>query len=402
MPDSLHYVGNIRLPTEKAHGLQIMQNCEAFARHLPVTLYPARRIQPPELRGVSPWAYYDVPPTFTIRYVPCLDLLPLAGGRSNRFSQLLFYAETLTYNAALLAHLRGLSAEAVIYGRHPLVLEAVRRFKPVRRLFWEVHNLSPSPRKRRSQAALARQIGGVITVTRHLADALIDMGVDADRVLVAPDGVRAARFAEMPAQSEAREALGLPRDAFIVGYMGRLHTLHMSKGVDDLIRAIAALPERPLHLLLVGGPEEMVAAYRRQWRDLGLPDAHFHALGQIPAAEVPRALAAFDVAAMPHPWTEYFAYYLSPLKLFEYMASGRAILATALPSTQEVLRDGETGLLVPPSNPDALAAALARLHDDPDLRARLADNARRLVFAQYTWEARARAILDFVASRAHA
>jgi len=111
---------------------------------------------------------------------------------------------------------------------------------------------------------------------------------------------------------------------------------------------------------------------------------------------VPRALAAFDVAAMPFPWTEHFAYYASPVKLFEYMASGRPIVATGLPSTQEILIDGETALLVPPSDVDALAAALARLQDNPPLRARLAENARRLVFERYTWAARAARILAFV------
>ncbi len=430
MPLQFHYLAPVRLPTEKAHGLQIVHNCEALAAAgAAVTLYAATRFQPPELRGRDIWTVYDVPrDAFRLRYVPTLDLLPLAGGRINRVAQAAHYLQMATYSAALWPLLRGTAADAVYYSRHPLVLSALRRFKPARRLFWEVHSLSADRRKRQAQADLARAIGGALTVTRHMADMLVELGVPAERVLVVPDGIRAARFAAMPGQAEARAALGLPAEAFIVGYMGRLHTLNMGKGVDDLILAalglpaeafivgymgrlhtlnmgkgvddlilaIARQPERALHLLLVGGPEEMAAAYRAQWAALGLPPERFHASGQVAAAEVPRALAAFDVAVMPFPWTEHFAYYASPVKLFEYMASGRAIVATDLPSTAEIVRHEETALLVPPSDVEALATALARLQDDPSLRTRLAENARRLVFERYTWAARAAQILDFV------
>ena len=399
----LHYLANVRLPTEKAHGLQIVQNCEALAAFAPLTLHPARRVQPPALRNApDPWTFYGVARTFDIRYTPCVDLLPLLGGRENRLSTLAFYLQTATYIAALAWRLRRVSANAVFYSRDPLVLAAFRRIKPPRRLFWEAHSLSAAPRKRRMQAELARSLGGVIAVTRRLADDLMALGLPEERVLVAPDGIRAARFAETPSKEAARAALGLPQDAFIVGYVGRLHTMNMSKGVDDLIRALAGLPEHPLHLLLVGGPDDMAATLRQQWIAAGLPAERFHSLGHVPAAEVPRALAAFDAAALPLPWTEHFAYYASPIKLFEYMASGRPIVATNLPSTAEIVQDGDTALLVPPSDPPTLAAALARLHGDPALCARLGGNARRLVFERYTWEARAWAILDFISRRLEA
>lgn len=394
----LHYLANVRLPTEKAHGLQIVQNCEALAAFVPLTLHPARRVQPPALQNApDPWTFYGAARTFDIRYTPCVDLLPLLGRQENRLSALAFYLQTATYIAALAWRLRRASADTVYYSRDPLVLSAFRRIKPPRRLFWEAHSLSAAPRKRQMQAELARSLGGVIAVTRKLADDLVALGLPADRVLVAPDGIRTARFAEMPSRKAARAALGLPTDAFIVGYVGRLHTMNMSKGVDDLIRAMAGQPERPLHLLLVGGPEDMAAALRQQWIAAGLPAERFHSLGHVPATEVPRALAAFDAAALPLPWTEHFAYYASPIKLFEYMAAGLPIVATDLPSTAEIVQDGDTALLVPPSDPGALAATLVRLHDDPALCARLGENGRRLAFERYTWDARARSILDFIA-----
>jgi glycosyltransferase involved in cell wall biosynthesis len=101
---------------------------------------------------------------------------------------------------------------------------------------------------------------------------------------------------------------------------------------------------------------------------------------------------------MPMPWTEHFAYYASPMKLFEYMASQRAIIASNLPSTGEVLADGESGLLYPVGDAKALGAAVARLRDDPALGERLAARAYQEVMAHYTWAARARAILKKVLS----
>ncbi len=395
----LHYLGNIRLPTEKAHGLQIVQNCEALAAHAAVTLYPARRHQAPALRGVDPWDHYGVAHSFDIRYVPTIDLVLLTRGRENLFGRANFRLQTTTYTLSLRVMLRGAVPDAVYYSRQPLVLEALRRFKPARRLFWEVHSLPDSPHKRQAMADLVCHIGGAVAVTDHLAERLVELGVPRDRLLVAPDGFREARFAGMLPQAEARAALDLPPEAFIVGYMGRLHTLNMGKGVDDLVSALALAADRPLHLMLVGGPQDMADAYRRQWIGLGLPPERFHSLGQVPSAEVPRALAAFDVAAMPFPWTEHFAYYASPIKLFEYMASGRAILATDLPSTAAIVADGETALLVPPSDPAALAAAITRLYDDAGLRARLADNARKLVYERYTWAARAATIMAFIAAQ---
>jgi glycosyltransferase involved in cell wall biosynthesis len=218
----------------------------------------------------------------------------------------------------------------------------------------------------------------------------------AKRVLVAHDGVRAARFAHVPPQAEARAEIGWPREAFIVGWAGRLHLMGVDKGVGLLIEALK--PVEGAYLAIVGGPQDMVETLRERWIAAGLEAEHFLASGQVPPDQVPVYLSAFDVCAMPHPWTEHFAYYTSPIKLFEYMASQRAIVASNLPGFAEVLADGESALLVPPGDTDALAGAIRRLHDDPALGERLAARAYEQVMAQHTWSARARAIRTFIES----
>jgi glycosyltransferase involved in cell wall biosynthesis len=196
----------------------------------------------------------------------------------------------------------------------------------------------------------------------------------------------------MPDQRAARAALGWDESAFIVGYVGRLHTMMMDKGVGTLVEALALVGG--VSLALVGGPDDMAAALREDWLARGQAAGRFLYVGQVRPDQVPVYLSAFDVCAMPFPWTEHFAYYASPIKLFEYMAARRAIVATDLPSTAEVVTDGESALLVPPGDSGAMAAAIRRLRDDAALRERLAANAYTQVMEHYTWEARARAILS--------
>lgn len=396
----LLYIANIRLPTEKAHGLQIVQNCEALAdAGADVTLWTARRFNTPALRAIADvWAHYGVKRNFALRRLPCLDLLPLVPDRNDWPARLIFHLQQLTFVLAVLA--RALAARAdIYYSRDRLALLALSLIKPRRALVYEAHQFAPSPVGRWLERLTVRRVGAVIAVTPSLAAALAELGADPARVLVAHDGIRRARFEGLPAQAAAREALGWPQDVFIVGYVGRLHTLTMDKGVGTLVEALRQVEGAAL--ALVGGPDDMADSLRRRWAGLGLDAARFLYAGQVTPGRVPLYLAACDVCAMPFPWTEHFAYYASPIKLFEYMAVRRAIVASDLPSIAGVVAHEESALLVPPGDVDALAAAVLRLRDDPALRSRLADCAHAHVVAHYTWEARARMILEHVLPVSH-
>ncbi len=393
----LLYIANIRLPTEKAHGLQIVQNCEAFAdAGVDVTLWAARRINTPELRAVRDvWAHYGVKRNFSLRRLPCLDLIPLVPDRVDRLAQLLFLIQLWTFTLAAL--IGGLFTTAdVIYSRDEFVLFALSLIKPKHRLAYEAHTLAQGRGSRAMQRRVVRRVGHVFALTRKLADDLgetcfASLGADAQRIHVAHDGIRGERFAHVPDQAEARRQIGWPLDAFIVGYVGRLQTMAMDKGVGVLVEALAQVQN--CSLALVGGPDAKAEEFRRRWLELGQDEARFLYAGQVAPDRVPLYLSAFDVCAMPFPWTTHFAYYASPIKLFEYMASHRALVASNLPSIAEVVTDGDSALLVPSSDVDAFAAAIRRLRDDSALRQGLAVNAYALVMERYTWEARARTIL---------
>lgn len=383
----LLYLANNRLPTEKAHGLQIVQMCEALAdAGYSVTLAAPGRFNTPDMRAVrSIWEHYGVAENFVFRRLPCLDLFPLFP----RYHVALL-VQTFTYLLAILLWPAFWRAE-ILYTRDFTLAAVMGLTRPRARLVYEVHQMHRSWIGRRVQAFLARR-AAIVAITGHLADQMRARGAPPDRVLVAHDGVRRARFASVPDQAEARARIGWPSDAFIVGWVGRLHLMGMDKGVGLLVDALSQNPGGDLALAVVGGPDNMVEALRQRWAAAGGDPVCLLIAGQVAPDQVPLYLSACDVCAMPHPWTDHFAYATSPIKLFEYMASGRAIVASDLPGFAEVLRHEDSALLVPPGDAAALKAVVVRLRDDPALRDRLAARARELALSDYTWETRARRI----------
>jgi glycosyltransferase involved in cell wall biosynthesis len=384
----LVYVANNRLPTEKAHGLQIVQMCEALAdTGYDLTLVTPRRFNTPEMQALdaSLWEYYGVKENFVFRRLVCLDLFPIFPRH-----HVAMLAQTFTYLLALLVWLLFRRVD-MLYTRDLFLGFALAALRPRARLIYEVHQRHKSRLGTRLQGFIVRR-AFVVPITEHLAAEMRALG--ADRVLVAHDGIRAARFADVPAQADARAAIGWPPDVFIVGWVGRLHLMGVDKGVGLLVDALRQVEGAAL--AVVGGPDKMVDQVRARWIAAGLDAGRFLASGQVPPERVPLYLSGFDVCAMPHPWTEHFAYYTSPIKLFEYMASRRAIVASNLPGFAEAVTDQDSALLVPPEDVNALADAIRRLRDDAALRGRLADRAYAVVMARYTWQARAAAIRQFV------
>lgn len=218
----------------------------------------------------------------------------------------------------------------------------------------------------------------VLPVTQVLADVVAAAGVPRDRLRVVPNGVVLERFPEQPERAEAVVTLGF------VGFVRDWH------GMDALIRQMASDPA-PLRLVVVGdGPArpdlEALAA------GLGLAD-RVRFTGVVEHALVPAAVAGFDIALQPK-----VVAYASPLKIFDYMAAGRAIVAPDQPNIREILRHEETALLFNPADPNALWQAVQRLAADPALRARLGAAARaELVRQDYTWAGNARRVAGWAA-----
>ena len=142
-------------------------------------------------------------------------------------------------------------------------------------------------------------------------------------------------------------------------------------------------------LLLVGdGPERAKLEALAAARGLG-KSVEF--TGGVEAREVPALLASMDAAAAPYPKLSPF--YFSPLKVYEYMAAGLAIVASRIGQLEKLLEHGVNGWLILPGDAPELAGALERLQSEPALRARLGEAARELVRREHTWDAVAQRIL---------
>jgi glycosyltransferase involved in cell wall biosynthesis len=171
-----------------------------------------------------------------------------------------------------------------------------------------------------------------------------------------------------------------------VSYVGKLVP---RKGVDTLIEAMGLLARRPqgAPLLVAAGVGEMRPALERRAAELGVAD-QVRFVGKVAHDEVGWWMAAGDLFVLPS---------LSeglPTVVCEAMNCGRPVVATAVDGTPEIVRDGQTGLLVPPGDPSALADALARVLDDAALARRMGEEALRVGREHYTWEANARRMTE--------
>ena len=225
--------------------------------------------------------------------------------------------------------------------------------------------------------ALAAGVDRYIAVSRDIAAALVErFGCPASKIEVVHNAVEPGRFAS-PAPPGLREHLTGERDRPVVLTCARLHE---QKGHRTLLRAATEVPEA---VFALAGEGSERTALESLAGELGVSDRILF-LGA--RTDIPDLLAACDAFALPS------LYEGSSLAILEAMAAGRPVVASAIGGTDELIDDGQTGLLVPPKDPEALAAALRRLLADQTLRTSLAGRAREVVESRFARESMARRV----------
>jgi glycosyltransferase involved in cell wall biosynthesis len=379
---TVHYFADTRFPIERANGLQTMATCRALAgRGHDVTLVvrPDTASDPRD-----PFAFYDESPAPRLTF----RTIPAAGSARSRRMRYLVESAVIATRASGVIYTRDIGLAAFL-----LRLPLSRRI----RLIYESHGVSdvvaaemhallgrpasraPADKLRRlarREARVWRKARAYVALTHVLAKELETRFGPRAHVFVVPDG---ARRGSEPVPRPT-DGAGMP----IVGYAGHLYPW---KGVDVLIRALAALPTA--RAIIVGGHpgETDLARVEAMATTLGVRD-RVTFTGLVAPARVAEALAPATILALPNTASAISERYTSPLKLFEYLAFARPIVASDLPALREVLTDQETALLVPSGDDVALAKAVERLAADRALSDRLAANAWA-ASAEYTWEKRA-------------
>ncbi|MDE2598533.1 MAG: glycosyltransferase family 4 protein [Rhodocyclaceae bacterium] len=224
----------------------------------------------------------------------------------------------------------------------------------------------------------------VLPVTRVLGEHVRAYGVPESRIVVIPNGINEAHFAAAPAPEQAKAERGLA-GKLVLGFTGFVRDWH---GMDKVIRWMA-MPAAPAHAhLLIVGDGPVRDALEQLARELGIA-ARVTFTGVVHRDEVPGWVASFDIALQPA-----VVPYASPLKLMEYLALGKAVLAPRTPNLCEVLTDGDNALLFDEKGGDGMEQALARLCADAALRTRLAVGARDSIVRQdLTWNGNARRVV---------
>ncbi len=323
------YVANIRLPTEKAHGVQIMKTCEAFAGKG----HDVELAVPTRANSISkdPFEYYGVKRLFKVTTLKVPDLVSL-GGVGFFFSSL-YFAERARW-------LKQFWKADIIYSRDALVLLQYVLLR--RRLVYEAHG-APAL----SARLVARFAHRIVVISRATGESFVAIGVPREKIVVAPDGVDLDAFANPESKEAARVRLGLPQDKKIVMYIGRVDGW---KGVDTLCEAAHLLSPNIL-VVIIGGEPEQITLLEKQY-----PQVRF--LGFRPYRELADNQAAADVLILPNTGkSEVSMFYTSPLKLFTYMASGIPIVASDTPATREILSDDDAYFFTP-DDPIALADSI--------------------------------------------
>jgi glycosyltransferase involved in cell wall biosynthesis len=364
----IHYASHALVPSREANSLQVMKMCAAWARAGHEVTLACRRGS----EAGDAHAFYGLAPDFALQ--------PVVGGNVRVVRRLLY-----SWRAAAVA--RG-PAE-LLFGRdyHTLALVALRGLGRAP-IVLEVHQPPTSALERRILGRLlaSPRLALLVAISEALAEEYRVQHPELRApILVAPDGADAPA-APLP----TTRAPGPIR----LGYVG---SLFPGKGLEWIERLAARLPEAAFHVL--GGTSADLEYWRAR---LTLPNVRFH--GHVPHAEAQVRMREFDLLLAPYRpavliggGASDVGRWMSPLKVFEYMASGRPLVASDLPVLREVLVDGVNARLVPPDDLEAWVTAIEELVRAPSSARALAERAREDLLGRFTWDVRARRILEALA-----
>ena len=374
----LLYVSSASIPTTKAHGLTIAKSCEALAKcgvEVILTIPSRKKIFDTDLFDT-----YAIERVFKTQTLYSLDILSLNDGRAFFILQLLSFYVSLFWH--MLFQKR---SNTVVYTREPhLIFLALLGFRVV----YECHHIFNT---KSFFFWLCRRSYKIITISKALKEAFLNQGFKDENIIIAPSGVDLDTFEISITQNEARTKLGLLPEGSLIVYTGNFTTMGQDKGIADIIRSLKHIPK--VTFLAVGGSKPDQVYYRNLTIEYGVDDRVFlH--GNTSQRNLALYQRAADILLMPFPDTPHYRNHMSPVKMFEYMASGVPIIASDLPTIREVLNE-RNSIIVPPGDSSAIAKAVTLLLSDQMYGITLASQAKEDV-TQYSWQNRTQRILSHI------
>lgn len=379
----LIYISPLRYPSEKAGSLFSLKSCEVFADEgIDTELWiPMRRNV---LSRQDPYEYSGIKSNFKIRRFPVIDLIDyIPGGfylMSYTFAlSVMFYVTLLKLSNKLDSYL--------FYSHEQIVIYALTFFS--KKTAYEMHDF---PSKNSLYKSFFNRVGFIISTNKWKSEQLFKrFSVSEDKVVTVPNAVDLNDFSHDLSKEVAREKLNFSVDDYLIGYVGALKTMGMEKGISVLIDSILLLPKN-YKLYIIGGSNEDVKFYKEYTHNKGIENKIIFA-GNVPHKDIDMHMKACDCLIAPYPKTDHYSYYMSPMKVFEYMVSERPMIVTDLPSIREIV-DENTALFVPTDNSKAIVQAIEKIVNNKEMAYTLAINARKYAEENYTWKKRAQTILS--------
>lgn len=242
---------------------------------------------------------------------------------------------------------------------------------------------------KRLENTVLKQAVAITVVSTPLKKYYERTGIDAQKIFVIPNGINQEFFSPENVSRDVRSELGLD-DKVIVGFVGTIVFYHGIELFSTLARNCRSSGD-DVHFMIVGADQVYGQGIDqlRSTLDREQLSNMFTFTGPIPNTEVPNYIAAMDICLLPR-----FMWYGSPMKIFEYAAMRKAIVAPDQENIRDVLTHGETAILVEPENPDKLVQAVQELVRDERLRDQLGKAARERILSRHTWNKNAERILE--------
>lgn len=376
-------ITNSRIPSLTANSIQAMQVTQALMQ----LDYDLRMFAPAEAAPVSK---ETLAAHYGLRRVPDLELLP-SKKRLKRFDFILHAQRAArNFRADLIYTWLPQSAALGLWSGYPVVLEMHADTAGRMGAWW----LS------RFWKARGRRLMTVTTSTlRNALERSTGLRFPDEAVTIAPNGVELERYRGLPSPAEARRLLNLP-EGLTVGFTGHIYP---GRGADLLFELAKRLPR--VRFLWVGGTPELVELWRGRLHEAALTNVAM--TGFVPHERIPLYQAAADVLLMPYSRSieassgQDIAEVINPMKMFEYMAAGRAIISADLPSIREVLNEGnavlcearEAGVEAWEAGIEKWKAAVESLLADEARRSALGGRARKDV-EEFTWVKREARLME--------
>lgn len=358
---------NNRLPTERAHGLQIVKMCSAFAGAGADIELIIPDIYNPIKDDI--FAHYQVKKNFSINKKWCFNW---QGNYRLRY---------LTFIISLL--FSGISKDRFIFTRHPEVAFLFSRLGY--KVIFEIHNWQKE--KTRKNSFFLRKAFLIVSTTQIIKKEFIRNGFAPEKIIVAPNAVELKDFDLPVSQVYIREQLKIPQNKTIVLYSGHLYK---QKGAETIIEAAKLLSYKYYFIFIGGLPFDV-----KNLKELANGRSNIDIRGPKKYIEVPFYLKAADILIVPNSGLdETESKYTSPLKLFEYLAAGKIIVASAVPAIKEFLNE-KTAVLFKPDDASDLARVIEEISSDFDGQKEIMNNAL-LMAEKYTWQKRAEKIINYI------